>query len=75
MRIDSALSDFFFQEEGVPEGSVLGATRFFLKINSILNQMTHTVHSNLYVDDLDIFCQRKDMRHIEKRLQLAVNRI
>ena len=72
-RIGSTLSDFYFQEEGVPQGSVLSVTLFSLKINSILNQLPHTVHGNLYVDDLNIFCQGKDMRYTERQLQLAIN--
>ena len=43
---------------------------FLLKINSILNQLPNTVHENLYVDDLNIFCQGKDMRYNERQLQL-----
>ena len=75
VRIGSTLSDYYFQEEGVPQGSVLSVTLFSLKSNSILNQLPHTVHGNLYVDDLNIFCQGKDMRYIERQLQLAINRI
>ena len=75
VRIGSTLSDFYYQDEGVPQGSVLSVTLFSLKINSILNQLPHTVHGNLYVDDLNIFCQGKDMRYIERQLQLAINSI
>ena len=59
----------------MPQGSVLSVTLFSLKINSILNQLPHTVHGNLYVDDLNTFCQGKDMRQNERRLQLDINRI
>ena len=75
MRVGSTLSDFYVQEEGVPQGSVLSVTLFALKINSILNVLPQTVHGNLYVDDLNIFCQGKDIRYIERQLQLAMNRI
>ena len=63
VRIGSTLSDFYLQEEGVPQGSVLSVTLFSLKIIDILSQLPHTVHGNLYVDDLNIFCQGKDMRY------------
>ena len=66
MCIGSTLSDFYLQEEGVPQGSVLSITLFSLKINNILYQLPHTVHVILYVDDLNIFCQEKDMRLIER---------
>ena len=75
MRIGSTLSNFYFQEGSVPQCSVLRVTLFLLKINGILNQLPNTVHGNLYVDDLNIFCQGKDMRYIERQLQLAINRI
>ena len=68
MRIGSTLSDFYFQEEGVLQGSILSVTFFSIKINGILNQLPNTVHGNLYVDDLNIFCQGKDMRYIERQL-------
>ena len=64
VRVGSTLSDFYVQE-GVPQGSVLSVTLFALKINSILNVLPQTVHGNHYVDDLNIFCQGKDMRYIE----------
>ena len=57
----------------MPQGSVLSITLFSLKINNILNQLPCTVHSNLYVDHLNIFCHGKDMRYIERQLQLAIN--
>ena len=64
IRIGLVLSDFYFQEEGVPQGSVLSVTLFSLKINGILNQLLNVVHGNLYVDDLNIFCQGKKTRYI-----------
>ena len=75
VRIGTTLSDFYFQEEGVPQGNVLSVTFFSLKINCILNQMPHTLHGNLYVDHRNIFCQGKNLRYIERQLQSAVNRI
>ena len=36
VRIGSTLSDIYFQEEGVPQGSVLSVTLFCMKINDIL---------------------------------------
>ena len=74
MIIGNTLSDFHVQE-GVPQGSVLSVTLFSLKINDILNVLPQTVHDNLYVDDLNIFCQGKDMRYLKRQLKLAINRI
>ena len=67
---DSTLSDFYFQEKDVPQVSILIVILSSLKINSILNQLPHTVHGNLYVDNLTVFCQGKDNG---RQLQLAIN--
>ena len=48
---------------------------FSLKVSGILNRLPHSVHGNRYIDDLKIFCQRKDMKYIERQLQLALKRI
>ena len=75
IRIGSVLSDIFLQEEGVPQGSVLSVTLFSLKINGILNQLPIAVKGSLYVDDLQISYQGKDMLFIERLLQIAINHI
>ena len=72
--IGSTLPHFYFQES-VLQGSILSITLFSIKINGILNQLPNTVHSNLNVDDLNIFCREKDMLYIEQQLQLVINRI
>ena len=75
MCIESTLSGFYSQEEGVLsiQGSVLSIILFSLKINDILNQLLCIVYGNLYAYDLSIFCQGKDMCYIERQLQLAIN--
>lgn len=75
VRIGNVLSNTFTQEEGVPQGSVLSVTLFSIKINNILSVLPPTVHGSLYVDDLQISCQGKDIRYIERQLQTTVNRI
>ncbi|GBM42258.1 hypothetical protein AVEN_234981-1 [Araneus ventricosus] len=69
------LSDYFIQEEGVPQGSVLRVTLFALKINDILKQLPPSVKGFLYVDDLYITCTGDNINFIERQLQLAVNKI
>ena len=54
VRLGTILSDFYLQEEGVPQGSVLSVTLFSLKINNILKQLPSTVYGSLYEDDLQI---------------------
>ena len=48
-------------------------TLFSLKINWILEQSPSAVCGSLYVDDLHISCQRKDMCFIERQLQIAID--
>ncbi|GBM51565.1 hypothetical protein AVEN_145921-1, partial [Araneus ventricosus] len=74
-RVESELSDFFVQEEGVPQGSVLSVTLFILKINGILKQLQPSVKSFLYVDDLYISCTGVHMNFIQRQLQIAINSI
>ncbi|GBM15893.1 RNA-directed DNA polymerase from mobile element jockey [Araneus ventricosus] len=75
VKIGNELSDFFTQEEGVPQGSVLSVTLFALKINDILKQLPPSVKGFLYVDDLYISCTGDNIHFIERQLQLAVNKI
>ncbi|GBL78412.1 hypothetical protein AVEN_42918-1 [Araneus ventricosus] len=75
VRVGSELSDFFIQEEGVPQGSVLSVTLFSIKINGILNQLPFTVKGFLYVDDLYVSCAGEDMNVIQRQVQTAINNI
>ncbi len=75
VRIGHVLSDNFIQEEGVPQGSVLSVTLFIIKINSVLHQLPPSVHGTLYVDDLQISCEGKEVRYAERQLQTAIHRI
>ncbi|GBM29936.1 RNA-directed DNA polymerase from mobile element jockey, partial [Araneus ventricosus] len=75
VKVESEFSDFFIQEEGVPQGSVLSVTLFILKINNILKQLPTSVKGYLYVDDLYISCTGTNMNFIQRQLQTAVNNI
>ncbi|GBL87507.1 hypothetical protein AVEN_165129-1 [Araneus ventricosus] len=75
VRIGNRLSDYFVQEEGVPQGSVLSVTLFTLKLNGILQKLPLSVKGFLYVDDLYISCTGDNMAFIERQLQLAVNKV
>ncbi|GBN73656.1 RNA-directed DNA polymerase from mobile element jockey [Araneus ventricosus] len=75
VKVESEFSDFFIQEEGVPQGSVLSVTLFILKINNILKQLPTSVRGYLYVDDLYISCSGTNMNFIQRQLQTAVNNI
>ena len=47
VRLGSLYSDFFDQEMGVPQGSILSVTLFRLKINSIVKAISPGVECSL----------------------------
>ncbi|GFT37498.1 probable RNA-directed DNA polymerase from transposon X-element [Trichonephila clavipes] len=74
VRIGHSSSHKFFQDQGVPQGSVLSVTLFNIHMSNIL-QLPPSVRGMLYVDDLQVSCQGSDMRLIERQLQTTVNRL
>ncbi|GBM65977.1 hypothetical protein AVEN_152188-1 [Araneus ventricosus] len=75
VRIGNTLSDVFYQEEAVPQDSVLSVILFTIKINDVIKQLPTGVNGSLFVDDLEIHCSREDMDFIERKLQEDVNKI
>ena len=75
VRVGSTLSDYFDQEMGVPQGSILSVTLFSIKINSIVKNLTQNTEGALYVDDLQICFSGKHMRSIERQLQMCLNNL
>ena len=71
VRVGCTLSDFYDQEQGVPQGSILSTTLFNIKINNIVKCLDSKTDGSLYVDDFGI-CYR---RTIERKLQQCMNRI
>ena len=65
VRIGSAFSNLYKQEEGVPQGSNLSVTPFNIKINSITRCLTPGIDGYLYVDDFCITSRSKYMRTAE----------
>ena len=53
VRVDSSLSDYYDQEQCVPQGGVLSTTLFSIKINDIVKCLGNLTDCSLYVDD---FC-------------------
>ena len=75
VRVGSTLSEAHNQEQGVPQGSILSATLFSLKINNIVKCLNPGVDCSLYVDDFLICYRSKNMNTIERQLQLTLNKI
>ena len=51
VRVGASHSEYFVQEEGLPQVSVLSVTLFVISINEITKQLGSEVHCTLYVDD------------------------
>ena len=76
VKVEDSYSDVYSQEEGVPQGSVLSATLFNIKINQLqqsLPQNNLCIH--LYVDDLQVGYSHIDEGIIQDKLQDCINRI
>ena len=75
VKVGNTLSEKKCQEEGVPQGSVLSVTLFALAINSISSEIPPDILHTLFVDDLSLSYSGAKMNLVERKLQLAVNRI
>ena len=72
---DTLLSDYYDQEQGVPQGGVLSTTLFSIKINDIVKCLGNLTDCSLYVDDFCICYRSKSMATIERQLQQNLNKI
>ena len=59
VRVGSSLSDYYDQEQGVPQGVVLSTTLFSIKINDIVKCLGNLTDCSLYVHDFCI-CYRSN---------------
>ena len=75
VRVGSSLSDYYDQEQGVPQGGVLSTTLFSIKINDIVKRLGNLTDCSLYVDDFCICYRSKSMATIERQLQQNLNKI
>ena len=75
VRVGSTLSEFFDQEMGVPQGSILSVTLFSIKINTLAKVLNDHTDGSLFVDDFGVSCRGKNMPSIERQLQLCLNKI
>ena len=75
VRVGSSLSDYYEQEQGVPQGGVLSTTPFSIKINDIVKCLGNLTDCSLYVDDFCICYRSKNMATIERQLQQNLNKM
>ena len=73
VRVGSAFSSAFPQEEGIPQGSVLSPTLFNIAINGLLEQVPVGVHGLAYADDFAIVCSRSSALEAGLKIQSAIN--
>ena len=71
----TSLSDFYDQEMGVPQGSILSVTLFIVKINSITRCIRNGGEKYLFVNDFGVSYRSKHMQAMKRQLQLHLNRI
>ena len=74
-RVGYSLSDYYDQEQGVPQGGVLFQHFFSIKINDIVKRVGNFTDCSLYVDDFCICYRSKSMATIERQLQHNLNKI
>ena len=75
VRAGSVLSDFYEQEMGVPQGSILSPALFNIKINDIVKSVPQDLQSSLFVDDFAICASARSLRHAERQVQLCINQV
>ena len=75
VRVGKYLSELHEQEQGVPQGSIMSVTLFALAINDIVSEVSEDVCKSLYVDDLAIYYSSANINTIQRKLQIAINKI
>ena len=67
------MSDYYDQEQGVPQGGVLSTTLFSIKINNIVKCLGNLTDCSLYVDDFCICYRLKAWRQLQQNLNKIEN--
>ena len=73
VRVGSAFSTSFIQEEGIPQGSVLSPTLFNIAINGLLERIPVGVQGSAYADDFVAFCSGSSAVETCRKIQQAIN--
>ena len=75
VRVGASHSEYFVQEEGLPQGSVLSVTLYAIAINEITKQLGSEVHCTPYVDDFTTFVSAATITHSTRIIQIAINNL
>ena len=75
VKVGSTLSESFTQELGVPQGSILSPVLFSLKLNNIIKSVLKDCEASLFVDDFSLCIRGRYLPHIERSMQLCVNKV
>ena len=75
VKYNNVLSDNYHLINGIPQGSVLSCTLFLITINDVVKQLPKKVRNNLYVDDFGIYYSSKCIRHLQRILNQAGNKV
>ena len=75
VKSGSQVSDAYPQETGVPQGSILSPVLFNMKINNIIKAVSNNANASLFVDDFAIYIEGKHLQHLERTMQLCINKI
>ena len=75
VQIGNSISTTRHQIEGIPQGSVLACLLFSLAINDLKDVIPEDIKFQLYVDDLTIYIEGGYLPTMERRMQIAINKI
>lgn len=75
VRVGGAYSNVFYQEDGIPQGSVLSIGLFVLAINDVTETLPPSISSSLFVDDIAIWATSSTGPSLERQLQLGVKHL
>ncbi|XP_058817364.1 uncharacterized protein LOC131680668 [Topomyia yanbarensis] len=75
VAIGGTFSNFFSEDNGVPQGSVLSVTLFLIAMNSIYRYLPKGIHIFVYADDILLVVTGLHPKRVRRKLQAAVNAI
>ena len=75
VRMGEVFSEEKQQEMGLPQGSVLSVMLFNIKINYIVKNINSGTNCALYVDNFLICYRARNMNHIERQLQICLDKL